>query len=97
LQANDYLPFVAVVCTVCQAVMVERHGQYGPFFGCTNFPKCRFTISKNAVNKGLNEQQWKQLQQIKAPKLVASTEDPNTAYYWHKIGIVFSFHSTVVN
>lgn len=30
-------------CSVCQALMVERSGQHGLFFGCSNFPVCTST------------------------------------------------------
>jgi len=30
-------------CPKCAGTLVERHGKYGVFLGCSNFPKCRFT------------------------------------------------------
>ena len=36
-----------IVCPACkQGTLVERHGPYDPFLGCTNFPSCRY---KNKV------------------------------------------------
>ncbi len=29
-------------CEVCGGDMVERHGPYGTFFACANYPKCKF-------------------------------------------------------
>ena len=31
------------ICPYCNAPLVKRKGEYGPFLGCSNFPKCRFT------------------------------------------------------
>lgn len=31
------------VCPQCGGAMVRRHGKYGDFWGCTNYPKCRHT------------------------------------------------------
>jgi Restriction endonuclease len=30
-------------CPECGGKLIERNGKYGKFFGCSNFPKCRFT------------------------------------------------------
>lgn len=30
-------------CPQCGGNLLERSGKYGPFFGCTNYPKCKFT------------------------------------------------------
>lgn len=31
------------ICPECGGKLVERHGKYGIFWGCSNYPKCRFT------------------------------------------------------
>lgn len=31
------------VCPRCQGKLVWRHGKYGGFWGCENYPRCRFT------------------------------------------------------
>ena len=31
------------VCPVCGSAMVKRHGKYGDFYGCSNYPSCRHT------------------------------------------------------
>lgn len=31
------------VCPSCGGVLVMRDGKYGKFYGCNNYPKCRFT------------------------------------------------------
>lgn len=31
------------VCPRCGSVLVRRHGKYGDFYGCSNFPTCRYT------------------------------------------------------
>ena len=33
------------ICPRCGGTLVERHGKNGAFWGCSNFPKCRFTKS----------------------------------------------------
>lgn len=30
------------ICPKCGASLVARHGKFGPFKGCSNYPKCRF-------------------------------------------------------
>ena len=42
-------------CPICGGNLIKRKGKYGEFYGCSNFPKCRFT-RKIAQNK------WKKLQ-----------------------------------
>lgn len=32
------------ICPRCGGKLVARTGKYGPFKGCSNFPKCRFTL-----------------------------------------------------
>ncbi len=34
------------VCPKCGGKLVERKGEYGDFYGCSNFPKCRYTLKK---------------------------------------------------
>ena len=31
------------ICPKCGCSLVLRSGKYGDFFGCSNYPKCRFT------------------------------------------------------
>lgn len=33
-------------CLLCGAVMVERWGRFGPFWGCSRYPNCKYTISQ---------------------------------------------------
>ena len=37
-------------CPKCQSPMKVRHGRYGPFLGCTNYPECRGIV--NIPKKG---------------------------------------------
>ena len=32
-------------CPRCGCKMIQRNGKYGPFFACSNYPRCRFTHS----------------------------------------------------
>lgn len=34
------------VCPRCGGKLVLRQGRYGSFYGCSNYPKCRFTAEK---------------------------------------------------
>lgn len=34
----------ARLCPKCGGVLKERNGKYGTFMGCSNYPKCRFTV-----------------------------------------------------
>lgn len=34
------------VCPLCQSPMVHRHGRYGEFEACSNFPKCKYIKPK---------------------------------------------------
>jgi hypothetical protein len=31
------------VCPKCGGQLIKRKGVYGSFYGCSNYPKCRFT------------------------------------------------------
>ena len=31
------------ICPRCNAPLVLRKGKYGDFYGCSNYPKCKFT------------------------------------------------------
>lgn len=32
-----------VICSKCGAEMILKHGKYGDFYGCSNYPKCKGT------------------------------------------------------
>ncbi|MBW9158795.1 NERD domain-containing protein [Clostridium tagluense] len=34
------------ICPSCGGTLVERNGKYGKFSGCSNYPKCRFTLKE---------------------------------------------------
>lgn len=34
------------ICPKCGGNLVERKGKFGDFYGCSNFPKCRYTFKK---------------------------------------------------
>ena len=47
---------ITEVCNICGAPLVLRNGKYGQFYGCSNYPKCKFT--KNiSVNKTMSKTQ----------------------------------------
>ena len=33
------------ICPRCGGELVERNGKYGKFFGCSNYPKCKFVFN----------------------------------------------------
>ena len=35
-----------MICPKCGNTLIERKGKYGDFIGCSNYPKCRYTIKK---------------------------------------------------
>lgn len=35
------------VCPKCNARLLVRNGRYGKFYGCSNYPKCKFTKNYN--------------------------------------------------
>lgn len=35
-------------CPQCNGKLIEKRGKYGKFFGCSNFPKCRFIKKRNS-------------------------------------------------
>lgn len=37
----------AGVCPKCGGSLFLRNGKYGSFYGCSNYPKCKFTIKAN--------------------------------------------------
>ena len=38
-------------CPWCGGVLVKRNGPYGKFYGCSNYPSCRYTRSLGIRNK----------------------------------------------
>lgn len=34
-------------CLKCNGYLIKRKGKFGQFYGCSNFPKCRFTKKVN--------------------------------------------------
>ncbi len=34
----------AGICPKCGGKLIERKGKYGAFYGCSNYPKCKFTM-----------------------------------------------------
>jgi len=44
-----------LICPDCGAKMVSRKGQYGTFWGCSTYPKCRGTRDSNGLSKAERE------------------------------------------
>ena len=34
------------ICPRCKGKLILREGKYGQFYGCSNYPNCKFTIKK---------------------------------------------------
>lgn len=34
------------ICPICGAIIVKRTWKYGSFYGCSNYPKCKFTTNE---------------------------------------------------
>ena len=34
------------MCPKCGTVLIEKEGKYGKFYGCPNYPKCKYTKNK---------------------------------------------------
>jgi micrococcal nuclease len=41
----DHQPAYPCPAETCQGHLVQRSGRHGPFYGCSNFPDCRYSIS----------------------------------------------------
>ena len=39
------------ICPRCQAKLILKIGQYGEFYGCSNFPKCKYKINKEKLDR----------------------------------------------
>jgi ssDNA-binding Zn-finger/Zn-ribbon topoisomerase 1 len=37
------------ICPKCKAKMVARKGKSGDFYGCSNFPSCKFTSKSRYI------------------------------------------------
>ncbi|MBR3512753.1 MAG: topoisomerase DNA-binding C4 zinc finger domain-containing protein [Clostridia bacterium] len=35
------------ICPKCGGSLILREGQYGQFYGCSNYPKCKYTEKHN--------------------------------------------------
>lgn len=47
-KARQYRSFSLInqdICPHCGGQLVLRHGKYGTFYGCSNYPKCKFTLN----------------------------------------------------
>lgn len=34
------------ICPYCKTKLVLRHGKFGDFYGCSNYPKCKYTLKE---------------------------------------------------
>lgn len=45
-------------CPHCQTLLVKRAGRYGEFYGCKNYPKCKFTCSIDYEEREMAYDSW---------------------------------------
>lgn len=45
IQRNREMAIANLRCPKCGGNLVERNGKYGKFWGCSNYPRCRFTYN----------------------------------------------------
>lgn len=38
------------ICPKCGGNLVLKHGKYGDFYGCSNFPNCRYTLKDKKIH-----------------------------------------------
>lgn len=43
---TNHLKVAQGICPKCGGGLVRRKGKYGEFVGCSNYPKCRYTLDK---------------------------------------------------
>ncbi|WP_204517307.1 topoisomerase DNA-binding C4 zinc finger domain-containing protein [Brevibacillus fulvus] len=36
------------ICPACGGKLTQRHGRYGSFVGCSNFPSCRYVVKNTS-------------------------------------------------
>lgn len=58
-------------CPICGGVLKLRSGKYGEFFGCTNYPKCIYTINIARVNCKSQNAKSKSIQVNDIVKLIS--------------------------
>ena len=47
-------------CPKCGAEVVLKEGRYGPFYGCSSYPKCTFTADYDEYGyDGFDVDRWK--------------------------------------
>ena len=52
-------PYESVKCPDCGGEMISRKGQYGVFWGCKSFPKCKGTRDSMGRSKA-DREKWKE-------------------------------------
>ena len=43
IKAADPQTDTEELCPRCQGRLIRRNGRFGPFYGCSNYPRCRYT------------------------------------------------------
>ena len=45
MQKNKSSNYDSIKCPLCGGNLVKKHGKFGDFIGCSNYPKCKYTKS----------------------------------------------------
>ena len=46
---KDKFLIEAGICPKCNGDLVPRNGRYGSFYGCSNYPKCKYVIKPSEI------------------------------------------------
>jgi ssDNA-binding Zn-finger/Zn-ribbon topoisomerase 1 len=61
-------------CAECGAPMKKFNGKYGPFLGCTNYPRCRVTMTLTAAPPKLPAPSLESFEEIERKKMQAELD-----------------------
>lgn len=56
------------ICPDCGGILTLKEGRRGKFYGCSNFPRCRFTKNENENNKSTTKTSNITKTHLKCPK-----------------------------
>ena len=61
-------------CPKCGKPVLKKYGKFGPFYGCSNYPSCKFTASFSEYPNGFNITEWheKEIDRIGYGEYIAS-------------------------
>lgn len=54
IKENQVKVYAKNLCPICGRKLVKKNGKYGNFYGCTSFPKCKYTQDIKDINEENN-------------------------------------------